>query len=61
MVPRRAGVTGATANVSCVSKMMIGLAELNDSRYSGTVWLGPSADNTQTEVSVILLEPTATS
>jgi hypothetical protein len=38
-------------------EMMIGLAELNDSGYSGTVWLGPSADNTQTEVSVILLEP----
>jgi len=54
-------VTGATANVRCISKMMIGLAELNDSGYSGTVWLGPSADNTQTEVSVILLEPTATS
>lgn len=40
-------------------EMMIGLAELNDSGYSGTVWLGPSADNTQTEVSVILLEPAA--
>lgn len=38
-------------------EMMIGLAELNDSGYAGTVWLGPSADNTQTEVSVILLEP----
>lgn len=37
-------------------EMMIGLAELNDSGYAGTVWLGPSADNTQTEVSVILLE-----
>ena len=41
--------------------MMIGLAELNDSGYSGTVWLGPCVDNTQTEVSVILLEPAATS
>ena len=38
-------------------EMMIGLAELNDSGYSGTVWLGPSADDTQTEISVILLEP----
>jgi hypothetical protein len=37
-------------------EMMIGLAEMNDSGYSGTVWLGPSADNTQTEVSVILVE-----
>jgi hypothetical protein len=37
-------------------EMMMGLAELNDSGYAGTVWLGPSADNTQTEVSVILLE-----
>ncbi len=37
-------------------EMMIGLAELNDSGYSGTVWLGPSADGTQTEVSIILLE-----
>ncbi len=42
-------------------EMMIGLAEQNDSGYSGTVWLGPSADNTQTEVSVILIEPAATS
>jgi hypothetical protein len=40
-------------------EMMIGLAELNDSGYAGTVWLGPSADNTQTEISVILLEPEA--
>jgi hypothetical protein len=38
-------------------EMMIGLAELNDSGYSGTVWIGPSADGTQTEFSVILLEP----
>ncbi len=38
-------------------EMMIGLAELNDSGYAGTVWLGPSADGTQTEVSVILIEP----
>ncbi len=38
-------------------EMMIGLAEQNDSGYSGTVWLGPSADGTQTEVSVILVEP----
>jgi hypothetical protein len=36
-------------------EMMIGLAEQNDSGYSGTVWLGPSTDNTQTEVSVILI------
>jgi hypothetical protein len=42
-------------------EMMIGLAELNDSGYAGTVWIGPSADNTQTEFSVILLEPAATS
>ena len=41
-------------------EMMIGLAEQNDSGYSGTGWLGPSAENTQTEVSIILLEPTAT-
>ncbi|MCA9880373.1 MAG: hypothetical protein KC442_21405 [Thermomicrobiales bacterium] len=40
-------------------EMMIGLAELNDSGYAGTVWLGPSADDTQTEISVILLEPAA--
>jgi hypothetical protein len=40
-------------------EMMIGLAELNDSGYAGTVWLEPSADDTQTEISVILLEPTA--
>jgi hypothetical protein len=40
--------------------MMIGLAEQNDSGYSGTVWLGPSADNTQTEISVIVIEPAAT-
>jgi hypothetical protein len=39
-------------------EMMIGLAEQNDSGYAGTVWLGPSADGTQTEVSVILIEPT---
>lgn len=38
-------------------EMMIGVAELNGSGYSGTVWLGPSADDTQTEISVILLEP----
>lgn len=38
-------------------EMMIGLAEQNDSGYAGTVWLGPSADNTQTEVSIILIEP----
>jgi len=38
-------------------EMMIGLAEQNDSGYSGTVWLGPSADGAQTEVSVILVEP----
>jgi hypothetical protein len=42
-------------------EMMIGLAEQNDSGYSGTVWIGPSADGTQTEFSVILLEPAATS
>ena len=41
--------------------MMIGLAELNDSSYSGTVWLGACVDNTQTEVSVTLLAPAATS
>ncbi|MDQ3692173.1 MAG: hypothetical protein M3464_00900 [Chloroflexota bacterium] len=41
-------------------EMMIGLAELDDSGYSGTVWLGPSADNTQTEISIIMLEPAAT-
>jgi hypothetical protein len=40
-------------------EMMIGLAEQNDSGYAGTVWLGPSADNTQTEISVILLEKTS--
>jgi hypothetical protein len=40
-------------------EMMIGLAEQNDSGYSGTVWLGPSADGAQTEVSVILIEPAA--
>jgi len=38
-------------------EMMIGLAELNDSGYTGTVWLGLSADGAQTEVSVILIEP----
>jgi hypothetical protein len=38
-------------------EMMIGLAEQNDSGYAGTVWIGPSADGTQTEFSVILLEP----
>lgn len=38
-------------------EMMIGLAEQIDSGYSGTVWLGPSADGAQTEVSIILLEP----
>lgn len=38
-------------------EMMIGLGELNDSGYAGTVWLGPSADGAQTEISVILLEP----
>jgi hypothetical protein len=42
-------------------EMMIGLAELNDSGYAGTVWIGPSADGTQTEFSVILLEPAAMS
>lgn len=42
-------------------EMMIGLAEQNDSGYTGTVWLGPSADGAQTEVSVILIEPAATS
>ena len=41
-------------------EMMIGLSEQNDSGYSGTVWLGPSADGAQTEVSVILIEPAAT-
>jgi hypothetical protein len=41
-------------------EMMIGLDEQNDSGYSGTVWLGPSDDGAQTEVSVILLEPAAT-
>ena len=41
-------------------EMMIGLAEQNDSGYSGTVWLGPSADGAQTEVSVILVERAAT-
>jgi hypothetical protein len=40
-------------------EMMIGLAEQNGSGYSGTVWLGPSADGAQTEVSVILVEPAA--
>jgi hypothetical protein len=40
-------------------EMMIGLAEMNDSGYAGTVWLGPSADSTQTEIFVILLEPAA--
>ena len=40
-------------------EMMIGLAEQNDSGYAGTVWIGPSADGTQTEFSVILLEPAA--
>jgi hypothetical protein len=40
-------------------EMMIGLAELNDSGYTGTVWIGPSADGTQTEFSVILIEPAA--
>jgi hypothetical protein len=40
---------------------MIALTELNDFGYSGTVRFGPRADNTQTEVSVILLEPAATS
>jgi hypothetical protein len=39
--------------------MMIGLAEQNDSGYAGTVWIGPSTDGTQTEFSVILLEPAA--
>ncbi len=42
-------------------EMMIGLAEMNDSGYAGTVWIGPSADGTQTEFSVILLEPAALS
>jgi hypothetical protein len=42
-------------------EMMIGLAEQNGSGYSGTVWLGPSADGMQTEISVILLEPAAAS
>lgn len=42
-------------------EMMIGLAEMNDSGYAGTVWLGPSEDGTQTEVSVILIEPAAKS
>jgi hypothetical protein len=42
-------------------EMMIGLAEQNDSGYAGTVWIGPSADGTQTEFSVILLEPSAMS
>lgn len=42
-------------------EMMIGLAEQNDSGYAGTAWLGPSADGTQTEISVILLEPAAMS
>jgi hypothetical protein len=42
-------------------EMMIGLAEQNDSGYAGTVWIGPSADGTQTEFSVILLEPAAMS
>ncbi len=41
-------------------EMMIGLAELNDSGYSGTVWLGPSADHSQTGGSVVLLDPAAT-
>jgi hypothetical protein len=40
--------------------MMIGLAEQNNSGYSGSVWLAPSTDNTQTEVSVIMIEPAAT-
>ena len=38
---------------------MIGLAEQNDSGYAGR--LDPSADGTQTEVSVIPIEPTAMS
>ena len=38
-------------------EMMIGLAEMNDSGYTGTVWIGPSADGAQTEFSVILIEP----
>lgn len=42
-------------------ELMIGLAELHDSGYTGTAWLGPSADNTQTEISVILLEPVPSS
>ncbi len=42
-------------------EMMIGLAEMNGSGYSGTAWLGPSEDGAQTEVSLILLEPAATS
>ena len=42
-------------------EMMIGLAEQNDSGYSGTAWLGPSADGKQTEISIILLEPAAAS
>lgn len=42
-------------------EMMIGLAEMNDSGYAGTVWLGPSADGAQTEVSVILIEPASIS
>ena len=41
-------------------EMMIGLAELNDSGYSGTVWLGPSADHSQTGGSVVLLDPSST-
>lgn len=40
-------------------EMMIGLAETGDSGYSGTAWLGPSEDGTQTEVSVIVIEPAA--
>jgi hypothetical protein len=39
---------------------MIALAELNDFGYSGTVRFGRSVDNSQTEVSVILLKPAAT-
>jgi hypothetical protein len=38
-------------------ELMIGLGELNDSGYVGVAWLGASADGSQTEVSVIIVEP----
>ncbi|MGH2616021.1 MAG: hypothetical protein ACRDJC_12330 [Thermomicrobiales bacterium] len=49
-----------TADAGRRQEMMIGLAEQNDSGYSGAVWSGPSADGAQIEFSVIRLEPAAT-